>query len=162
MSWAILLGLIPFAAAFRTSSTHFSGSFAKTALRMLLSDSLSGMPRRPITSLWVILSSKDTVSWSSRLRESLMLPSDSLAIRYRVSESIFIFSAFVIFSSDSFIFSTGIFLKSYLWQRDMIVGGTLCASVVASMKIACSGGSSIILRRALKADWESMCTSSIM
>ena len=91
-----------------------------------------------------------------------MLPSDSLAIRYRVSASISSSSARVIFSSDCFIFSTGIFLKSYLWQRDIMVGGTLCASVVASMKTACSGGSSMIFRRALKADWESMCTSSIM
>ena len=127
-----------------------------------MSDSLSGMPSSLITSSCFISPAKEAASWSSRLRESLMLPSDSLATRYRVSSSMPSFSASAIFSRDRFIFSTGIFLKSYLWQRDIMVGGTLCASVVASMKRACSGGSSMILSRALKADWESMCTSSIM
>ena len=48
------------------------------------------------------------------------------------------------------------------WQRDRIVAGTFCSSVVARMNIRCSGGSSKIFSRALKAAVESMCTSSMM
>jgi len=46
------------------------------------------------------------------------------------------------------------------WQRDKIVAGTLCSSVVARMNIRCSGGSSKILSSALNAGVESMWTSS--
>lgn len=42
-------------------------------------------------------------------------------------------------------------LKSYIWQRDRIVGMILCFSVVARMKIACCGGSSSVFRKALNA-----------
>ena len=52
--------------------------------------------------------------------------------------------------------------KSYTWQREMIVGSTLCFSVVARMKMAYDGGSSRVLSRALKAAEESMCTSSMI
>jgi hypothetical protein len=52
--------------------------------------------------------------------------------------------------------------KSKLWQRLMIVGKTLCFSVVASMKTTCSGGSSSIFRRALNASVVSIWTSSMM
>ena len=38
----------------------------------------------------------------------------------------------------------------------------LCFSVVARMKMACAGGSSSVLRKALKAAAESMWTSSMM
>ena len=53
-------------------------------------------------------------------------------------------------------------LKSYVWQRERIVGSILCFSVVASMKIACAGGSSRVLRKALNAADESICTSSMI
>ena len=43
-----------------------------------------------------------------------------------------------------------------------MVGRILCFSVVARMKIACAGGSSSVLRNALNAACESMCTSSMM
>jgi hypothetical protein len=55
-----------------------------------------------------------------------------------------------------------ILLKSYLWQRDMIVSGTLCVSVVARMNFTCLGGSSSILSNALNAHLLNMCTSSII
>ena len=42
-------------------------------------------------------------------------------------------------------------LKSYIWQRDRIVGMTLCFSVVARMNMAYAGGSSRVFRKALKA-----------
>ena len=43
-----------------------------------------------------------------------------------------------------------------------MVCGTLLTSVVAKMKMTCSGGSSSVFRSALKAPFESMWTSSIM
>src|SRR6185312_450425 len=43
-----------------------------------------------------------------------------------------------------------------------MVGIILCFSVVANMKMACAGGSSSVLRKALKAACDSMCTSSII
>ena len=48
------------------------------------------------------------------------------------------------------------------WHRDKIVAGSLCRSVVAIMKTTCAGGSSRILSRALKAEVDSMWTSSMM
>ena len=52
--------------------------------------------------------------------------------------------------------------NSRRWQRDRIVAGTLCSSVVARMNSRCSGGSSMILSRALNALSESICTSSMI
>ena len=56
----------------------------------------------------------------------------------------------------------GIFLKSKRWHLEMMVAGTLWMSVVAKINLTCSGGSSRVLRRALKAPVESMWTSSMM
>ncbi|MBA7592690.1 hypothetical protein ES708_34883 [subsurface metagenome] len=53
-------------------------------------------------------------------------------------------------------------LKSKRWQRDMIVGNTLCISVVASTKITWGGGSSSVLSRALEALLLSIWTSSMI
>ena len=53
-------------------------------------------------------------------------------------------------------------LKSKVWQRDRMVGRILCFSVVARMNIACAGGSSSVLRKALKAAVESIWTSSMI
>ena len=53
-------------------------------------------------------------------------------------------------------------LKSKIWQRERIVGRTLCFSVVAKMNTAWAGGSSRVLRKALNAACDSMCTSSMM
>ena len=52
--------------------------------------------------------------------------------------------------------------KSNRWHLETTVAGTLCASVVARMKIAWAGGSSSVLRSALKAGSVSMWTSSTM
>ena len=51
-------------------------------------------------------------------------------------------------------------LKAKRWHRERMVAGTLWSSVVARMNIRCSGGSSRIFSSALKAELESMCTSS--
>ena len=51
--------------------------------------------------------------------------------------------------------------RSKRWQRDSTVTGTLRTSVVAKMNFTCRGGSSSVLRSALNAPLESMCTSSM-
>ena len=66
------------------------------------------------------------------------------------------FSIFKMFSKFLFISSYKIFLNSYRWQRDKIVTGILCWSVVANMNITYSGGSSNVFKSALKAPVESM------
>ena len=58
------------------------------------------------------------------------------------------------------ISTSEILLKSYLWHLLIIVSGTLWVSVVASINFTCFGGSSNILRSALNAHLESICTSS--
>ena len=52
--------------------------------------------------------------------------------------------------------------KRNCWHLDLIVAGTFCSSVVAKMNMMYSGGSSIVFSRALKAEVESICTSSMM
>ena len=52
--------------------------------------------------------------------------------------------------------------RSKRWQRDSTVTGTLRISVVAKTNLACSGGSSSVFRKALKAAVDSMWTSSMM
>ena len=56
--------------------------------------------------------------------------------------------------------SGGIGLKSKRWQRESTVAGMRLGSVVASTNTTCGGGSSSVLRNALNAGPESMCTSS--
>ena len=58
--------------------------------------------------------------------------------------------------------SSGMSLKSRRIQRERMVAGILCGSVVARMNTACAGGSSSVLRSALKALSVSMCTSSMI
>ena len=52
--------------------------------------------------------------------------------------------------------------RSNRWQRDRTVTGTLRISVVAKMNFTWAGGSSSVFNKALKAEVESMCTSSMM
>ena len=52
--------------------------------------------------------------------------------------------------------------KLWRWQRERMVSGSLCGSVVAKMNFTCAGGSSSVLSSALNAAFESMCTSSMM
>ena len=53
-------------------------------------------------------------------------------------------------------------LNANRWQRDRIVAGTFCSSVVARMNKRCAGGYSIIFSSALNAAVESICTSSMI
>ena len=52
--------------------------------------------------------------------------------------------------------------KANCWQREAIVVGILCASVVQSTKTTHSGGSSKVLSRALKASLVIWWASSMM
>ena len=76
--------------------------------------------------------------------------------------STFIPSFLHIFSRSHRISASLILSRSKRITRDNIVSGTLLISVVARRNITCDGGSSSVLRRALKAHFESICTSSIM
>jgi hypothetical protein len=58
--------------------------------------------------------------------------------------------------------AAGMRRKLWRWQRERMVSGSLCASVVAKMNFTCPGGSSSVLRSALNAAPESMWTSSMM
>ena len=57
--------------------------------------------------------------------------------------------------------SAGKALRLNCRQRDRIVTGSFCGSVVASRNLTCGGGSSRVLSNALKECADSMCTSSI-
>ena len=52
--------------------------------------------------------------------------------------------------------------KSYRWQREIMVAGTLWTSVVARINLTYSGGSSMTFSNAPHALGESMCTSSMI
>ncbi|MNY63864.1 hypothetical protein D3C86_2008860 [compost metagenome] len=53
------------------------------------------------------------------------------------------------------------FFRENCRQRDKIVIGSFCGSVVASRNLTCGGGSSKVLSKALNECEDSMCTSSI-
>ncbi len=71
-------------------------------------------------------------------------------------------SAARISRTRSLITRRGIRRKSYRWQRERMVIGTLWLSVVAKMNFTWAGGSSRVFRNALKAPVDSMWTSSTM
>ena len=91
---------------------------------------------------------------------SRTLPSPARAMAVTASSSKSLPTSRKIFFRSSAITGVGISLKSKRMQRDKIVWGILCTSVVARMKTACLGGSSSVFNSALNADDESMCTSS--
>ena len=91
-----------------------------------------------------------------------MLPSAARAIRASAASGISIFSAPAMRRSCSAIALVGIVLNSNTCERDRIVSGILCSSVVAIMKMTWAGGSSIDFSRALNEWDESWCTSSMM
>jgi len=52
--------------------------------------------------------------------------------------------------------------KSKRWQRERIVAGSFCGTVVARMNLTCGGGSSSVFRNASTACFERPCASSMM
>ena len=105
----------------------------------------------------------ESMTFCSRsVRASLSHPRADFAMIWSASVSVVIFSALQTNSSRPSISSIPIFRKSNLSVRDRIVSGTFSVSVVARMNFTCSGGSSRVLRRALNAPVESICTSSMI
>ena len=102
----------------------------------------------------------EAATWSKIDSASRMAPSALRAITLRAALSTVMFSCDATYPRWSTMSCMVIREKSYIWQRDRIVGIILCFSVVASMKITYDGGSSSVLRNALKAAGESICTSS--
>ena len=91
-----------------------------------------------------------------------MDPVASFAIQKSASESASIPISDAACSRRLLMVSSGMSWKLNCWQRLLMVAGTFWVSVVAKMNTTYSGGSSIVLRRALKALWLSMWTSSMM
>ena len=71
------------------------------------------------------------------------------------------FSAVTNCNSCAWISATVIRRSPNCRQRDRMVIGSFCGSVVASMNLTCGGGSSSVFSSALKAPLLSMWTSSI-
>lgn len=91
-----------------------------------------------------------------------MPPAASRAMAFRACSSAVTPSALTIRASCAAMTSSEIGWNSRRWQRDVMVGSTLSASVVARMNLTQGGGSSSVLRSALKASLVSWCTSSMM
>jgi len=90
-----------------------------------------------------------------------MDPAAARAIRKIAASSAVTFSASQIFFRCAAMSRVGMLRKSNRWHRERMVAGSRSASVVAKMNFTCSGGSSRVLRRALKASLVSMWTSSM-
>ena len=86
----------------------------------------------------------------------------SLAIQMSARSSASTFNSRDASRSFSLISPVEIRRKLYCWQRERMVAGTLCTSVVAKMNTMYGGGSSMVFSRALNALLESMCTSSMI
>ena len=107
-------------------------------------------------------SSISDIHLSNILIPSLKAPSASFETYSHTPSSYFIFSLSHIYLSLLAIFSSDSLSKSNLKHLDKIVTGILCFSVVASINITFSGGSSNVLSKALNALVVSICASSII
>ncbi len=124
--------------------------------------SASTSPSSPSTSSSLIVPPPNETSCSSVVMASRIPPSACLAISVRAPSGTSTFSASLIVRSLPTMSSTESRRKSNLWQREWIVSGTLWGCVVHRMNTVRSGGSSSDLSRALNAEVDSMCTSSMM
>ena len=91
-----------------------------------------------------------------------MLPSPDRASSNSASGSAWICSASAMRASWSATLRAPIVRSSNSCERDRMVSGILCSSVVAIMKTTWGGGSSTDLSKALNELFDSMCTSSMM
>ncbi len=91
-----------------------------------------------------------------------MLPSAARAMSLSASSATFSCSAAAIFFSCPAIARSEIVRSSCTCERDTIVSGIFCSSVVAIMNTTYGGGSSIDFRSAANDPFESWCTSSMM
>ena len=113
------------------------------------------------TSAASTLPSPKAIAWSVRLMASRIEPSAARPSSHRASGSKGTFSAVSTWVRCSTTRSGGMFFSENCRQRDRMVTGSFCGSVVASRNLTCGGGSSSVLSRALNECVDSMCTSSI-
>ena len=156
-----LTSLPEFIAESSSSSADDISAFMTRSVSSIMTSS-PAVPSISATSSRVMRLSPVEMHCSSILRLSRTEPSAftamsasaaSSASSPRASHIILILSAMV-FSDTR--------LKSSRMQRESIVAGSFCGSVVASMKTTFSGGSSRVLSSALNAPVDSMCTSSMI
>ena len=102
------------------------------------------------------------MAWSSAESESRTLPSPACASTESASASAWMPSCSQIHAMRATSASNSTERKLKCWQRDAMVAGILCASVVHSMNTAQAGGSSIVFSSALKASLVIWCASSMM
>ncbi len=102
------------------------------------------------------------MAWSSRLSASRMLPCAARASSVSAPASNGIFSCPSTYCKCASISAGGNCFRLNCRQRDSTVTGIFCGSVVARMNFTCAGGSSSVFSIALNADFDSMCTSSMM
>ena len=93
------------------------------------------------------------LSLSRRPSASRRQPLDNCAVICNASSVMSIASFLAMIFRCCTIVSVPMRLKSKRWQREIIVAGTLCASVVQRTNTTFSGGSSKVLSRAWNA-WE--------
>ena len=120
------------------------------------------MPSTAPTSAAVIRPVANAITWSKALSASRRLPSAAREMAARAAGSTSMPSASAIFLSCSAMARVAIVRNSYTCDREVMVSGILCSSVVAITKTTWGGGSSMDFRRALNDEVESMCTSSMM
>ena len=101
-------------------------------------------------------------TWSKRESASRTLPSAARATLPSASSETRTFSPSATLRRWASSSRAGIMRKSYCWQRERMVSGILWYSVVAKMNFTRGGGSSSVLRSALKAPVDSMWTSSMI
>ena len=101
-------------------------------------------------------------AWSKAERASRRAPSPLRASSISEASSAVTLSCVQISCRCTTMSGTGMRRKSNRWQRERMVAGTFCGSVVAKTNFTCGGGSSSVFRSALKAASVSMWTSSIM
>ena len=126
---------------------------------------MRSLPTRPSLSrilASVMRPSENAATWSNRVYASRIEPVASRAIQSRAPSSASTPMSPAALPRSLSITSSVKSLKLKCWQRLLMVAGTLWSSVVAKMNTMYGGGSSMVLRSALKALFESMCTSSIM
>ncbi len=104
-----------------------------------------------ISEIFIFLSFEKEMTFCNVPRASRNAPSASKAINWAPPSSILYPSFLAIFFICSDKIASFGFLKMKLWQRETIVSGTFSISVVAKIKITCSGGSSIVLSSAFQA-----------
>ena len=122
---------------------------------------LSKVPSIEAADTASILPLPSAIAWSVKLNASRILPFAALANSCIARGSLSICSNCKICFSCSAINDVSSTFKCRCKQRDKIVIGNFCGSVVANKNLTCSGGSSNVFNKALKLLRESIWTSSI-